>query len=155
MSDLSHLDEQGQAHMVDVGGKEVTERSATAEAFVHLSEEARRAVFGGGLAKGDALAVVRLTAIMGAKRTPDLIPLCHPLPMTSIAVDVEEVDTGARIVVTARTSGRTGVEMECMTGAALGAVGLYDMVKGLDHGVEIGPVRLLEKTGGSSGDWRR
>jgi cyclic pyranopterin monophosphate synthase len=155
MSDLSHLDEQGRAHMVDVGGKAVTDRSATAEAFVALAEETRRAVFGGGLAKGDVLAVVRLTAIMGAKRTPDLIPLCHPLPITSIRVDVEEVETGARIVVSARTSGRTGVEMEAMTGAALGAVGLYDMVKGIDHGVEIGPVRLLEKTGGSSGDWRR
>lgn len=155
MSDLSHLDEHGRARMVDVGAKAVTDRSATAEALVTLTDEVRRAVFEGGLPKGDALAVVRLTAIMAAKRTPDLIPLCHPLPLTSIGVEVEEVATGARIVVTVATSARTGVEMEAMTAAAVGAVGLYDMVKGLDREAEIGPVRLLAKTGGTSGDWHR
>jgi cyclic pyranopterin monophosphate synthase len=155
MSELSHLDERGKAHMVDVGAKEVTERTATAEAFVSLSESVRRAVFEAGLPKGDASAVVRLAAIMAAKRTSDLIPLCHPLPLTSIAVDVDEVDTGARIAVTVKTASRTGVEMEAMTAAAIGAVSLYDMVKGLDHGVAIGPIRLVEKTGGASGDWRR
>lgn len=155
MTELSHLDDEGRAHMVDVGAKEVTERTATAEAVVALSDEVRRAVFEGGLPKGDALAVVRLTAIMAAKRTPDLIPLCHPLAITSIAVDVEEVGAGARIEVTVKTAGRTGVEMEAMTAAAVGAVGLYDMVKGLDHGATIGPVRLLHKGGGASGEWRR
>lgn len=155
MSDLSHLDDQGRAHMVDVGGKEVTERTATAEARVVLPDDVRRAVFDGGLPKGDALAVVRLAAIMAAKRTPDLIPLCHPLPLTSVSVDVDEAPEGARITVSVKTASRTGVEMEAITAASIGAVALYDMVKGLDHGVEIGPVRLVEKTGGSSGDWRR
>jgi cyclic pyranopterin monophosphate synthase len=155
MSELSHLDDRGKAHMVDVGDKEVTDRTATAEALVALSEPVRRAVFEDGLPKGDAPAVVRLAAIMAAKRTPDLIPLCHPLPLTSIEVEVAEVETGARIVVTAKTTARTGVEMEAMTAAAVGAVTLYDMVKGLDHGAVIGPVRLLEKTGGASGDWQR
>lgn len=155
MSDLSHLDEAGSARMVDVGGKAVTERSASAEAVVAMSDAVRTALFTGGLPKGDALAVVRLAAIMAAKRTPDLIPLCHPLTLTSIGVEVEETPSGARILVTVATTGRTGVEMEAMTGAAIGAISLYDMVKGLDHGVEIGPVRLLHKSGGSSGEWRR
>lgn len=155
MSELSHLDESGRAHMVDVGDKPVTDRHATAEAMVTMSDTIRSALFSGGLPKGDALAVVRLAAIMAAKRTPDLIPLCHPLTLTSIGVTVEELPDGARIEVTVATTGRTGVEMEAMTGAAIGAVALYDMVKGLDHGVEIGPVRLLSKAGGSSGEWRR
>ncbi|MEX2323038.1 MAG: cyclic pyranopterin monophosphate synthase MoaC [Acidimicrobiia bacterium] len=155
MSELSHLDESGRARMIDVGDKPVTDRRATAEAIVTMSDAIRTALFSGGLPKGDALAVVRLAAIMAAKRTPDLIPLCHPLALTSIGVEVEEMADGARIVVTVATTGRTGVEMEAMTGAAIGAVALYDMVKGLDHGVEIGPVRLLSKAGGSSGEWRR
>jgi cyclic pyranopterin phosphate synthase len=141
--------------MVDIGDKPVSDRSATAEAIVTMGDEIRRALFSGGLPKGDALAVVRIAAIMAAKRTPDLIPLCHPLALTSIGVEVEEVPDGAQILVTVATTGRTGVEMEAMTGAAIGAVALYDMVKGLDRGVEIGPVRLLSKAGGSSGEWRR
>jgi cyclic pyranopterin phosphate synthase len=141
--------------MVDIGDKPVSDRSATAEAIVTMGDEIRRALFSGGLPKGDALAVVRIAAIMAAKRTPDLIPLCHPLALTSIGVEVEEVPDGAQILVTVATTGRTGVEMEAMTGAAIGAVALYDMVKGLDRGVEIGPVRLLIKAGGSSGEWRR
>jgi cyclic pyranopterin phosphate synthase len=155
MSELSHLDESGQARMVDVGKKPITDRSATAEAIVTMSDTVRSALFSGGLPKGDALAVVRLAAIMAAKRTPDLIPLCHPLALSSIDVEVEELPDGARIEVTVATTARTGVEMEAMTGAAIGAVALYDMVKGLDHGVVIGPVRLLSKAGGSSGEWRR
>jgi cyclic pyranopterin phosphate synthase len=141
--------------MVDIGDKPVSDRSATAEAIVTMGDEIRRALFSGGLPKGDALAVVRIAAIMAAKRTPDLIPLCHPLALTSIGVEVEEVPDGAQILETVATTGRTGVEMEAMTGAAIGAVALYDMVKGLDRGVEIGPVRLLSKAGGSSGEWRR
>lgn len=155
MDELSHVDDQGRARMVDVGPKPVSERAATAEALVRLSPQAREALFAGRLPKGDALALVRLTAIMGAKRTADLIPLCHPLPLDSIAADVEEHQEGARIVVSVRTSGRTGVEMEAMTGAALGAVGLYDMVKSIDRAAELGPIRLLAKSGGKSGDWTR
>lgn len=155
MTELSHLDDQGRARMVDVSAKAETARSATAEALVTMAAATADALFAGVLPKGDALALVRIAAITGAKRTPDLVPLCHPLPLTSVSVDVTRVAHGARIVVTAGTVGRTGVEMEAITGAALGAVTLYDMIKGLDRGAEIGPVRLLAKSGGASGDWTR
>lgn len=155
MTELSHLDDQGRAHMVDVSAKPETERTATAEALVATAAATRDAVFGGTLPKGDAIAVVRVAAITGAKRTPELIPLCHPLPITGITAEVERTETGARIVVTVSTVGRTGVEMEAITGAAIGAVTLYDMIKGLDRGAEIGPIRLLAKRGGASGEWTR
>lgn len=155
MAELDHLDAEGQARMVDVGAKAPTRREAVAEALVRISTETRVALFSGGLPKGDALAVARVAAIMGAKRTPDLVPLCHPLPLDTVTVDIEEVEEGARIVVRAATTAPTGVEMEAITGAALGAVAIYDMLKGVERGAEIGPVRLLEKTGGKSGDWRR
>lgn len=155
MTDLSHLDDQGRARMVDVSAKAETERTATAEAFVAMAAATTEAVFAGSLPKGDALALVRVAAITGAKRTPDLVPLCHPLPLTGVTADVERTPEGARIVVTAHTVGRTGVEMEAITGAALGAITLYDMIKGLDRGAEIGPVRLLSKRGGKSGEWTR
>jgi cyclic pyranopterin phosphate synthase len=155
MSGMSHLDDQGRARMVDVSGKPETVRAAVAEAFVALAPATRQAVFSGDLPKGDARAVVRLAAIMGAKRTADVVPLCHPIELSAVAADIEETATGARVEVRVRTTGRTGVEMEAMTGAALGAIALYDMVKGLDRGAEIGPVRLLYKAGGSSGEWRR
>lgn len=152
---FSHLDDEGRAHMVDVGGKDVTDRVAVAEAVVAMQPETADALFGGDLPKGDAIAVTRIAAIMAAKRTPDLVPLCHPLDLTSIGVDIERAEQGARIEVTCHTSGRTGVEMEAMTGAAVGALTLYDMIKGVDRGAEIGPVRLLHKSGGKSGEWRR
>jgi len=155
MSGITHLDDEGQARMVDVSGKPETAREAAAEAVVALAPATREALFGGGLPKGDARAVARIAAIMGAKRTADLVPLCHPIEISAVEVDVEEVDAGARVEVRVRTTGRTGVEMEAMTGAALGAIALYDMVKGLDRGTEIGPVRLLHKAGGRSGEWRR
>jgi len=155
MSGISHLDDQGRARMVDVSGKPETAREAVAEAIVTLAPDTRRALFAGDLPKGDARAVVRLAAIMGAKRTADLVPLCHPIPLSAVEADIEEVAAGARVEVRVRTMGRTGVEMEAMTGAALGAITLYDMVKGLDRGAEIGPVHLLAKSGGRSGEWRR
>ncbi len=120
--------------MVDVGRKPVTVRTAVAEAHVAMSRAVRETVFSGGLPKGDALATVRVAAIMGAKRTPDLIPLCHPVGLDAVEVTIEPTDLGARIEVTARVEGRTGVEMEAMTGAAVGAVTLYDMIKGIDRG---------------------
>ncbi len=155
MDDLTHLDERGNARMVDVGGKEVTERRAVAEALVALSDSTKRALFAASLPKGDAAAVARIAAIQAAKRTADLIPLCHPLPLSAVDVDVIEVESGARILVTVRTRARTGVEMEAMTAASIGALTIYDMVKALDRGAEIGPVRLLEKSGGASGEWTR
>jgi len=152
---FTHLDDKGRARMVDVSGKDVTDRTAIAEAYVTLAAEVADILFEGLLPKGDALAVVRVAAIMAAKRTPDLIPLCHPLPVDGITVDIERTDHGARIEVAAHVTARTGVEMEAITGAAVGAVALYDMVKGLDKGASIGPVQLLSKTGGKSGEWSR
>jgi cyclic pyranopterin phosphate synthase len=141
--------------MVHVGDKPVTARRAVAEAVVSLSDEVAAALFSGSLPKGDAIAVVKVAAIMAAKRTSDLMPLCHPIGLDVVDVTVDPVAGGARIVVRCEVAARTGVEMEAMTGAAVGAVALYDMVKGLDRGAEIGPVRLLEKSGGRSGEWRR
>lgn len=141
--------------MVDVGGKEVTSRRATAEVVVSMDPIVKDRLFAGDLPKGDALAMVRVAAIMGAKRTPELVPLCHPISLDAVTVDIEPVATGARIVVTATVAARTGVEMEAMTGAAVGAVALYDMIKGLDRAAEIGPLRLLSKSGGKSGEWNR
>lgn len=155
MGDLGHLDDRGDARMIDVGGKDVTRRRAVAEAIVTLSDDTRAALFERTLPKGDAAAVARVAAIQSAKRTAELIPLCHPLPLSGVDVDVDEIPAGARVVATVRTEARTGVEMEAMTAAAVGALTVYDMVKGLDRGAEIGPIRLLEKSGGASGDWSR
>ena len=152
---LTHLNDDGDARMVDVGAKSVTVRTAVAEAVVTMTPQVKEALFAGSLPKGDALAVVRVAAITGAKRTPELVPLCHPIGLDAVDVAVEEIESGARIEVTTRVTARTGVEMEAMTAAAVGAVTLYDMIKGLDRGAEIASVRLLEKTGGKSGDWRR
>jgi len=153
--EITHLDDQGRARMVDVGGKDVTQREAVAEAHVSMGTAVRERLLAGDLPKGDAFAVARLAAIQAAKRTSDLVPLCHPLPLDSANAELEATPTGVLIRVTVRVTGRTGVEMEAMTGASIGAVALYDMVKGLDRGVEIGPVRLLAKSGGKSGEWRR
>jgi cyclic pyranopterin phosphate synthase len=152
---FTHLDDQGRARMVDVGSKDVTQREAVAEARVSMSDEVRHRLLAGSLPKGDAFAVARVAAIHGAKRTSDLVPLCHPLPLDSVNATLEATDSGVLIRVTARVTARTGVEMEAMTGAAIGAITLYDMIKGLDRGAEIGPVRLISKSGGKSGDWRR
>lgn len=151
---LTHLTEKGEVHMVDVGGKPVTDRTATAEALVMMADETQRLLFADGLPKGDALAAARLAGIMGAKRTPDLVPLCHPVPVGSVTVEIEEIDGGARIEATVTTSGQTGVEMEAMTAVSVAALTLYDMVKGVEKGVQIGSVRLLHKAGGRSGEWR-
>lgn len=152
---FTHLNEDGSARMVDVGNKDVTARIAIAEAYVVMPESIRLRLFSSDLPKGDALGVARVAAIMAAKQTSALVPLCHPIPIDGVDVEIEEHAAGARIEVTARTTGKTGIEMEAMTAAAIGAVTLYDMVKGLDRGVEIGSVRLLHKSGGKSGDWHR
>ncbi|MBT8197873.1 MAG: cyclic pyranopterin monophosphate synthase MoaC [Acidimicrobiia bacterium] len=152
---MSHLDDEGRARMVDVGDKATTARTATAEALLSLSPEVADVLFSGALPKGDALAAARIAGISAAKKTPDLIPLAHPIALSAVTVDVERVEGGARVVTTARATDRTGVEMEALTAAAVAALTLYDMVKGMDRGPEIGPVRLIEKTGGASGDWHR
>jgi cyclic pyranopterin phosphate synthase len=152
-SELPHLTPSGNVHMVDVSAKHITVRNALAEAIVMMSDETANRLFGGDLPKGDALATVRLAGIMGAKRTAELVPLCHPLPLDAVEVEVEQSTVGARIRASVTTTGRTGVEMEAMTAVSVAALTLYDMVKGLERGVQIGPIRLLKKTGGRSGTW--
>ena len=141
--------------MVDVGAKAETRREAAAECLVRMAPETLRAIRDSELAKGDALGVARVAGIMAAKRTSELIPLCHPLPITSVAVDFELVEAGVRILATARVTGRTGVEMEALTAAAVAGLTVIDMVKGLEPGVWLEAVRLLEKSGGKSGVWKR
>jgi cyclic pyranopterin monophosphate synthase len=152
---LTHVDEAGAARMVDVGGKAETRRTAIAECFVRMAPDTVKAIREATLAKGDALAVARVAAILAAKRTPELIPLCHPLPITSVAVEFEVGEAGVRIEATARVTGQTGVEMEALTAAAVAGLTLIDMVKGVEKGVYLESVRLLSKTGGKSGEWRR
>jgi len=143
--------------MVDVGAKPVTARRAVAEAFVALAPETLSLVIDGTAAKGDVLTVAEVAGVMGAKRTAELIPLCHPLPLTDLLVTVtpDRAAGGLRIKAEAATSGQTGVEMEALTGAAVAALTVYDMVKGAERGVEIRSIRLVSKSGGQSGDWNR
>jgi cyclic pyranopterin phosphate synthase len=152
---LTHLDEGGAARMVDVGAKPQTRREATAECLVRMPTTVVNAIREATLAKGDALGVARVAGIMAAKRTPELIPLCHPLPITSVAVDFELRPDGVSVKARARVTGQTGVEMEALTAAAVAGLTLIDMVKGLDKGVWLERVQLLAKSGGKSGDWRR
>lgn len=156
MSDLTHFDDSGRARMVDVGGKEETERSATARGAVYCSPETIALIRSGGVKKGDVLSVARLAGIMGAKRTPDLIPLCHPLALTAVAVDltVDPARGAVDIEATCRLKGRTGVEMEALTAVSVAALTVYDMVKAVDRGMRIGDIRLVHKAGGKSGEFR-
>lgn len=150
---LTHLDDKGAVHMVDVGDKDVTERVAVAEAVVQMPADLAERFFTGELPKGDALATVRLAGIMAAKRTPDLIPLAHPIALSSVKIELEPHAEGVRIEARCSVAERTGVEMEAMTAAAVAALALYDMVKSVERGVVIGPLRLLSKSGGRSGEW--
>ena len=156
MTPLTHLDAEGQAHMVDVGDKAVTARSATAEALILMEAATLSLINEGRAAKGDVMATARLAGIMAAKKTSELIPLCHPLPLTSVEVKLAvELDRSAvRITATCKVSGRTGVEMEALTAASIAALTIYDMVKAVDRGMRIDGVRLLHKTGGRTGEWR-
>jgi cyclic pyranopterin monophosphate synthase len=152
-SELSHFDEAGQAQMVDVGNKQPTRRTATATAFVELSAAVLAALPTNP--KGDPLQVARFAGIQAAKRTAELIPMCHPLPLTHLDVKTEVASGGVRITATAATTGPTGVEMEALTAAAVGALTVYDMTKALDKAIVIREIRLEAKTGGKSGDFRR
>jgi len=154
MTELNHFDKDGNVHMVDVGHKQTSARVAVAEATVMMQDATSEKLFGGQLSKGDALATVRLGAIQAVKRTPDLIPLCHPLMIERVEVVVERIEGGARIEVLVGLDAKTGVEMEAMTGAAIGALVMYDMIKGIDRSATVGAVRLLSKSGGSSGEWK-
>ncbi|MET0600634.1 MAG: cyclic pyranopterin monophosphate synthase MoaC [Baekduia sp.] len=154
---LTHLDEHGDARMVDVGGKPVTARRAVARAIVRMTPETARIVAAGDAPKGDVLGVARLAGIMAAKKTGELIPLCHPMGLDHVDVDgVVNVEAGTvTITASASVTARTGVEMEAMTAASVAALTVYDMVKGVERGVAIEEVVLLEKSGGASGTWRR
>jgi cyclic pyranopterin phosphate synthase len=154
---LTHVDRSGRPRMVDVSEKPVTARRAVAEAVVALSPETLNLVIDGGGSKGDVLTIAELAGVMGAKRTSELIPLCHPLPLTDLLVQVvpDRAAGGLRIRAEAATTARTGVEMEALTAASVAALTVYDMVKGVERGVEIRTVRLLSKSGGASGDWQR
>jgi len=153
MARLTHFDAQGKAAMVDVGSKEVTERAATAKGSVYMQPATIALIAGGGVKKGDVLSVARLAGIMGAKRTPDLIPLCHPLALTSVAVDlsVDAARNAVDITATCKLKGQTGVEMEALTAVAVAALTVYDMCKSADRGMRIADIRLVQKSGGKSG----
>lgn len=156
-SELTHLDDSGRARMVDVGEKPATERRAVARAAVRVSTETARAVLAGDAPKGDVLGVARIAGIQAAKRTAELIPLCHPLGVSFVGVEgVVDADAGTiTLTAEARTTGPTGVEMEAMTAASVAALTVYDMVKGIERGAEIAEIVLLEKSGGRSGHWTR
>ena len=155
MSGLTHFDAAGQAHMVDVSAKGETERRAVAEAVVHVQPETLALIRDGSAAKGDVLGVARLAGIMAAKKTGELIPLCHPLPISAVTIDLVPTEVPPQVTVTAevRTVGRTGVEMEAMTAVSVAALTIYDMVKAVDRGILIDGVRLIHKSGGKSGTW--
>jgi cyclic pyranopterin phosphate synthase len=157
MSELTHLDAAGRARMVDVGDKPVSDRRAVARALVRVSPETARAVEAGDAPKGDVLGTARIAGIQAAKRTSELIPLCHPLSLSFVGVEGSVDASRGEITITAeaRTTGQTGVEMEALTAAAVAALTVYDMVKGIERGAEITEVVLLEKSGGRSGEWRR
>jgi cyclic pyranopterin phosphate synthase len=157
VSELSHLDDRGRARMVDVAGKPETERVARAAACVVMAPETLAVIRDGRAAKGDVVATARLAGIMAAKRTHELIPLCHPLALTFAGVEIEadEALPGVRVTTEMRLVGRTGVEMEALVAAAVAALTVYDMCKAIDRGIEVTGVRLLEKWGGASGHWRR
>ena len=152
---LTHLNERGEAHIVDIGGKAVTTRRAIARAVVEALPETVAAIAGGTLKKGDALAVARIAGIMAAKKTSELIPLCHPIGLNAVEVEIAAEATRLVVTATATTDDRTGVEMEAMTAASVAALTLYDMAKSIDRGMRIAAVELLEKTGGKSGTYRR
>lgn len=152
---FTHLTTTGEVHMVDVSDKETTSRVAIAEVEIVMSEPLADRFFAGDLPKGDAAAVARVAGISAAKKTSELIPLCHPLPLSGVEVSLERTGHGIRVLTKVRTNGRTGVEMEALTAASIAALTIYDMVKGLEREVEITNLRLLEKSGGSSGDWSR
>ncbi len=155
MADFTHFDADGKAVMVDVSGKDVTERSATAKGSVIMQPETLAMIRDGGVKKGDVLSVARLAGIMGAKRTPDLIPLCHPLALTSVQVDLtlDEARNAVDITATCKLKGRTGVEMEALTAVSVAALTVYDMCKAVDRGMRITEVRLTHKAGGKSGSY--
>ena len=154
MADLTHLDAHGNARMVDVGGKVATRRVAIAAGRIRMSAEALAAIRDGDVPKGDVLAAARIAGIMAAKKTAELIPLCHPLALDTVGLDFSFEDGALRVSATAALTGKTGVEMEALTAASVALLTIYDMAKALDKGMVIEDLRLIEKRGGKSGDWK-
>lgn len=154
MADLTHLDAEGNARMVDVGGKLPSQRRAVASGVIRMSPEALAAIRAGDAPKGDVLAAARIAGIMAAKKTAELIPLCHPLALDAVTLDFAFEENAVRATATASLTGKTGVEMEAMTATSIALLTIYDMAKALDKGMVIGGVRLIEKHGGKSGSWR-
>jgi cyclic pyranopterin phosphate synthase len=154
MTKLTHVDETGRARMVDVSAKPATEREAVAAGLVRMSAQTQALALSGGGKKGDVRAVAEIAGVMAAKRTSDLIPLCHPLALSKIEVTVEPADEGLAVTARVKTTGPTGVEMEALTAVSVACLTLYDMLKAAERGMTIEAVRLVEKTGGASGDWR-
>ncbi|WP_174800835.1 cyclic pyranopterin monophosphate synthase MoaC [Martelella limonii] len=154
---LTHIDEAGEARMVDVGAKAETDRTATAEGYVRMKPETLALIESGNAKKGDVIAVARIAGIMGAKQTSNLIPLCHPLMLTKVKVDIaaDHALPGLRVQATAALTGKTGVEMEALTAVSVACLTIYDMAKAADRDMEIGAIRLVEKSGGKSGEFRR
>lgn len=154
MNELTHLDAQGKARMVDVGGKAETQRVAVAEGWIAMSDAALAAIRDGAVPKGDVLAAARIAGIMAAKKTAELIPLCHPLALDAVTVDFAIEDGAVKVTASASLAGRTGVEMEALTATSIALLTIYDMAKALDRGMVISDLRLIEKRGGKSGDWQ-
>jgi cyclic pyranopterin monophosphate synthase len=157
MSELTHFDEHGRAHMVDVGSKDDTKRRAVARGEVRMQPETLQLIEAGEAGKGDVLGVAEIAGIMASKRTSELIPLCHPVPLTSVKLELtpNAAESKVEIQAAAETTGKTGVEMEALTAVSVAALTIYDMVKAVDRWMVIGEIRLEEKTGGKSGDWKR
>lgn len=153
MTKLTHIDENGSAHMVDVGGKDDSKRVAAASGRISMTSEALTAILEGNVKKGDVLATARIAGIMAAKKTSDLIPLCHPLPLSSVSIEFEPEPDGIAVTATAACTGKTGVEMEALTATSAALLTIYDMAKAIDKGMVISDIRLLSKSGGKSGDW--
>lgn len=153
MADLTHLDASGAAHMVDISAKADSVREAVAEGMITMDAAVIAAIRAGDIKKGDVLGTARIAGIMAAKQTSNLIPLCHPLPISSVSVEFSYLSDGVRVETQVRTRGKTGVEMEALTAASIALLTIYDMAKALDKAMVIGPVRLLAKSGGKSGDW--
>lgn len=154
--EFTHLNARGEAHMVDIGEKDITKRAAVAEAFLTLQPETLQKIWNSDMKKGDVLAAARIAGIMAAKKTAELIPLCHSIPLDGVEIDFFSMEPGGlRIEAKVTCSYRTGVEMEALTAASIAALTVYDMCKAVDKGMQIGPIRLLEKTGGRSGTYKR
>lgn len=157
MTELTHFDDRGRAHMVDVGGKAVTSRRAVAEGYITMAPETLELIVAGGHKKGDVIGIARVAGIMAAKKTADLIPLCHPLGLTRVAIDCETDPDAFRVIcrATTETQGQTGVEMEALTAVSVTLLTIYDMCKAVDRAMTLSGVRLMEKSGGKSGAWQR